>query len=104
MDTKKSICYMSLADAFLTRLRKDAMNRTRSRIMKGVGVEVLPVTLDRQDFIYDYLTKLYDQKKGTFSKPKIFARQTIYECERSNACKGKIFILSCSVTTYIYAK
>lgn len=79
---------MSLADAFLTRLRKEAENRTRSRIMKGVGVEVLPVTIDRQDFIYDYLTKLYDGKKGTFSKPKIFAKQTIYECERSNACKG----------------
>lgn len=59
--------------------------------MKGVGVEVLPVSQDRQDFIYDYLTKLYEQKKGTFSKPKIFARQTIYECERSNACKGKFF-------------
>lgn len=58
--------------------------------MKGVGVEVLPVSQDRQDFIYDYLTKLYEQKKGTFSKPKIFARQTIYECERSNACKGKL--------------
>nr|XP_027218780.1 uncharacterized protein LOC113811272 [Penaeus vannamei] len=88
MDVKKSICYMSLADAFLSRLRKEAVNRTRSRIMKGVGVEVLPVSQDRQDFIYDYLTKLYEQKKGTFSKPKIFARQTIYECERSNACKG----------------
>lgn len=62
--------------------------------MKGVGVEVLPVSQDRQDFIYDYLTKLYEQKKGTFSKPKIFARQTIYECERSNACKGMLLFLS----------
>ncbi|XP_045603905.2 uncharacterized protein [Procambarus clarkii] len=85
----KSICYMSLAEAFLTRLRQDAEHRTRTRILKGVGVHVLPVTMDRQDFIYDYLTKLYDQKKGTFSKPKIFAKQTIYECERSNACKGR---------------
>ncbi|KAG7170007.1 hypothetical protein Hamer_G012229 [Homarus americanus] len=87
-EDKKSICYMSLADAFLTRLRKEAETRTRRRILKGVGVDVLPVTMDRQDFIYDYLTKLYDQKKGTFSKPKIFAKQTIYECERSNVCKG----------------
>ncbi|KAK4318475.1 hypothetical protein Pmani_010532 [Petrolisthes manimaculis] len=86
---KKSICYMSLADAFLTRLRKEAEVRTRRRILKGVGVEVLPVTtMDRHDFIYEYLINLYKKKKGTFNKSKVFSKQTIYECERSNLCRG----------------
>lgn len=100
--SKKSICYMSLADAFLTRLRKEVEVRTRSRMLKGVGVEVVPVTMDRHDFIYDYLMKLYKMKKGTFSKSKVFSKQTIYECERSNNCRGKFFVLiwycTCKVT------
>lgn len=85
---RNSICYMSLADAFLTRLQQEAESRSKSRMMKGVSVEVLPVTQDRQDFIYAYLTRLYEQRQGTFSKPKTFAKQTIYDCERSNPCKG----------------
>ncbi|KAG0729858.1 hypothetical protein GWK47_029483 [Chionoecetes opilio] len=83
-----SICYMSLADAFVTRLRQEAESRTRSRMGKGVRVEVLAVERDRQAFIHAYLTKLYEERHGTFSKPKTFAKQTIYECERSNPCKG----------------
>lgn len=79
---------MSLADAFLYRLRQEAESRTKRRLQKGVGVDVLPVVGKRVIFMTEYLSKLYEQKKGTFCKPKTFARQIIYECERSNTCKG----------------
>ena len=86
---RTSICYMSLADAFLTRLQQEAESRTKSRMMKGVTVEVVAVRQDKQDFIYAYLTKLYEQRQGTFSKPKTHSKHTIYDCERSNPCKGE---------------
>ncbi|XP_050695858.1 uncharacterized protein LOC126985268 [Eriocheir sinensis] len=83
-----SICYMSLADAFLTRLRQEAESRSKSAMGKGVALEVVAVEGDRQEFIYGYLTRVYERRQGTFSKPKVFAKQTIYECERSAQCKG----------------
>lgn len=86
---RDSICYMSLADAFLTRLRQEAESRSKSAMGKGVAVEVVAVEGDRQDFIYSHLTQVYERHLGTFSKPKVFAKQTIYECERSAQCKGE---------------
>ncbi|CAL4147745.1 unnamed protein product, partial [Meganyctiphanes norvegica] len=85
---KHSICYMSLADAFLCRLRQEAESRTKCRLQKGIGVDVLPVYGKRVSFMAEYLSKLYEQKKGMFCKPKTFSRQIIYECERSNPCRG----------------
>ncbi|KAK8385222.1 hypothetical protein O3P69_012196 [Scylla paramamosain] len=84
-----SICYMTLADAFLTRLRQEAESRSKSRMVKeGVTVEVVAVEGCRRGFVQGYLSRVYEQGQGTFSKAKTFAKQTIYECERSNHCKG----------------
>lgn len=94
-DMGTSICHMSLADAFLTRVTRDIQKSVgnQKKMESGIGVEVVPVHTDKQTFIEKYLQHLYLTKQGIFCKQRSFGGgkrdHFIYDCERSCFSKGK---------------
>ncbi|RXG70045.1 hypothetical protein Avbf_01399 [Armadillidium vulgare] len=94
MTNEKSICFMSLADAFLTSVTRDVQKSlaNNKKIKSGLGVEVVPVYTDKQTFIENYLQHLYLTKQGIFCKQRSIATRKddhfVYDCERSCFSRG----------------